>query len=180
MKNTNTSLDKKFKELGGQFDVEMPNVGHFDRFEARLKGVEKKKFNLWKPLAIAASLLLLISFAWPYLKAENTIDLKDVSPQMQETQSYFVSVIDQELKEIGNLETPKNKKIIDDALFQIKKLESDYKKLTIQLKESNEDKRIIYAMIDNYQKRIEILKSVLTQIHAIKQSKYNSNENTII
>ena len=180
MKNRDTSLDKKLKELEGQFDVEMPNIGHFDRFEARLEGIEKKKFNLWKPLAIAASLLLLISFAWPYLNSENAIDLKDVSPQMEETQSYFVSVIDQELKEIGNLETPKNKKIIDDALIQIKKLESDYKKLTIQLKESNEDKRIIYAMIDNYQKRIEILKSVLTQINAIKQSKYNSNENILI
>lgn len=176
----NTPLDKKLKELKGKFDVEMPNVGHFDRFESRLKGAETKTFNLWKPLAIAASLLLLISFSWPYLNAGNAIDLKDVSPQMEETQSYFVSVINQELKEIGNLETPKNKKVIDDALVQIKKLKSDYKKLTVQLKESNEDKRIIYAMIDNYQKRIEILKSVLIQINAIKQSKYNSNENTII
>ena len=175
-----TSLENRFKDLEGQFDVEMPSEGHFERFEARLKGVEKKKLNLWKPLAIAASLLLLISFAWPYLSADNAIDLKDVSPQMEETQSYFVSVINQELKEIGKLESTKNKKVIDDALIQIKKLENDYNKLTVQLKESNEDKRVIFAMIDNYQKRIEILKSVLNQINAIEQSKYNTHENTII
>jgi len=176
----NTSLENRFKDLKGQFDTKEPSIGHFDRFEARLKGVEKKKLNLWKPLAIAASLLLLISFAWPYLNAKNTIDLKDVSPQMEETQSYFVSVINQELKEIGKLESTKNKKVIDDALIQIKKLENDYNKLTVQLKESNEDKRVIFAMIDNYQKRIEILKSVLNQINTIEQSKYNTHENTII
>jgi len=176
----NTSLEKRLKKLKGQFDIKEPNVGHFDRFEARLKSEKKKTFNFWKPLAIAASLLLLISFSWPYFNFNNSLDLKDVSPKMEDAQSYFVSVIDQELKEISGLENATNKKIIADALVQIKNLENDYKKLTVQLKESNEDKRVIFAMIDNYQKRIEILKSVLTQINAIKQSKYNTHENKLI
>jgi len=177
MKNSKTSLEKRFKELQEQFDVEIPSEGHFERFQSRLNKVHKPTFNYWKPLAIAASLLLLISFAWPFLNNNNALDLEDVSPKMEETQSYFVSVINQELKKVGKLETNKNKKVIDDALSQIKKLENDYKKLTIALKESNRDKRIIYAMINNYQKRIEILKSLLKQINSIKQSKYNSNEN---
>jgi len=176
----NTSLENRLKELEGQFDTKEPNVGHFDRFEARLKLEKKKTFNLWKPLAIAASLLLLVSFAWPFLNSNNSLDLKDVSPKMEDTQSYFVSVIDQELKKIEGLENATNKKIITDALSQIKTLENDYKKLTVQLKESNEDKRVIFAMIDNYQKRIEILKSVLNQINTIKQSKYNTHENKLI
>jgi len=176
----NTSLKNRLKELEGQFDTKEPNLGHFDRFEARLKSPKKKTFNLWKPLAIAASLLLLVSFAWPYLNSNNSLDLKDVSPQMEDTQSYFVSVINQELKTISAFENSDNKKIISDALAQIKNLEIDYKKLTIQLKESNEDKRIIYAMIDNYQKRIYILKSVLEQLNTLKQSNYNTHENKII
>jgi len=149
-------------------------------FETRLKSPQKKTFNLWKSLAIAASLLLLVSFAWPYLNTNSSIDLKDVSPQMEDTQSYFVSVINQELKTISGLENSENKKIISDALAQIKNLEIDYNKLTIQLKESNEDKRIIYAMIDNYQKRIAILKSVLEQLNTLKKSNYNTHENKII
>ncbi len=174
------SLENKLRELEGQYDLKEPDLGHFDRFEARLKNNDKKRFNLWKPLAIAASLLLLVSFSWPYLSTTETLDLKDVSPQMEDTQSYFVSVIDQELKKIGKLKTAENKKVITDALAQIKILEGDYKKLTVQLKVSNEDKRVIFAMIDNYQKRIEILKLVLKQLNTIKQSKYNTHENTLI
>jgi len=170
------SLDSRFKELQGQFDVKTPDLKHFERFENRLNVKVKKSFNFWKPLAIAASFLLLISFAWPYISS-NTLDLKDVSPQMKETQSYFVSVISSELKKIDNLETDDNKKIIGDAMTQIKILENDYNKLTIQLKESDENNRIIYAMIDNYQKRIAILKSVLTRI---KETKNINHENTII
>jgi len=173
------SLDNRFKELQGQFDIKTPDLKHFDRFEARLNAKDKKSINFWKPLAIAASFLLLISFAWPYLSG-NTLDLKDVSPQMKETQSYFVSVISTELKKIDNLETDDNKKIIGDAMAQIKILENDYNKLTIQLKESDENNRIIYAMIDNYQKRIAILKSVLIRINKIKESKNINHENAII
>lgn len=177
----NTSLKDKFKELEGQFDVEMPDLGHFDRFQAKLEGESKPqvKRNFWKPLAIAASLMLLVSLSGP-LFSSNTTDLKDVSTEMGETQAYFTSVLNQELKSLTALETSENEQIIGDALAQMKKLEVDYKKLTIQLKESNEDKRIVYAMIDNYQKRIDILKSVINQINNINDSKFNSNENNFI
>jgi len=173
------SLGNRFKELQGQFDINEPQIGHFKRFEARLSQNKKSKFNFRKPLAIAASLLLLISFGWPYIFG-NSLDLKDVSPKMATTQAYFTSVINQELKIIDKKTTANNKKIISDALHQIKLLESAYKKLGVQLKESDENNRIIYAMINNYQKRIAILKSVLTRINKIKETKNINHENTII
>lgn len=173
------SIDNRFKELQNQFDINEPQIGHFERFSTRLSQNKESKFNFWKPLAIAASLLLLISFGWPYVFT-NSLDLKDVSPKMAETQSYFVSVISQELKKINGLETANNKKVIKDALAQINILENDYKKLSIQLKESDENNRIINAMIDNYQKRIAILKSVLKRINNIKETKKISHEKITI
>lgn len=176
----NKSLEDKFKELQGQFDVEMPNLGHFERFQAKLNIEQKPKSNYWKPLAIAASFLLLLSFSLTYLSAKNSLELKEVSPKMAETQAYFTSVIRQTLKEIGKVESPDNKKIIDDGMSQLKNLETDYQHLMVQLEESDEDSRIIFAMIDNYQKRIAILKSILIQINIKKQSKNNNHENTFV
>lgn len=176
----NKSLENKFKELQEQFDVEVPNLGHFERFQAKLNIEQKPKLNYWKLLAIAASFLLLVSFSWTYLSDKQSLELKEVSPEMAETQAYFTSVINQELKAIGKATNLDNKKIIEDGLAQLKILENDYLKLTIQLQESNEDSRIIFAMIDNYQKRIEVLKSVLNQINIIKQTKNNNHENTFI
>jgi len=173
----NKSLHNKFKELQGQFDVHTPDIGHFDKFETLLS--KNKTYNFWKPLAIAASLLLLVSFGWSFMFG-NSLDLKDVSPKMADTQTYFTSVINQELKELGKVESNDNKKIISDAMAQINLLETDYNKLKVQLKESDENNRIIYAMINNYQKRIAILKTVLNQINNIKQSKNINHENKII
>lgn len=170
-------LKNRFDELKDQFDLEVPDRGHFDRFQARLES--KSKFNFWKPLAIAASLLLLLSLSGPFFSS-NTLELKDVSPKMEETQAYFTSVIDKELRELGKLETSANKKIISDALSQFEVLETEYKNLMVQLLESNEDKIIIYAMINNYQKRIDILRSVINQINNLNESKYNTNENNLI
>ncbi|MCF6212866.1 MAG: hypothetical protein L3J45_02460 [Flavobacteriaceae bacterium] len=172
------SLKNRFEDLENQFDVEVPNLGHFDRFQDRLEAKRKPKINYWKPLAIAASLLLMIGFLWPYFNT--SLDLKDVSPQMEETQAYFTSVIDHELKELGKLESEDTKRIISDALRQIKILDKEYKNLTTQLKESNEDKIIVYAMIDNYQKRINVLKSVINQINNLRNTKYFNNENKLI
>jgi len=67
-------------------------------------------------------------------------------------------------------------KIIDDGLQQLNKLEKQYETLTFELKESTEDKRIIYAMISNFQQRIEILQSLLIQIEDVKQLKIQNNE----
>ena len=47
-----------------------------------------------------------------------------------------------------------------------------------QIKSFN-DKRIVFAMIKNYQNRIEILQNVLLQIDEIKNLKTNNNESYI-
>ena len=67
--------------------------------------------------------------------------------------------------------TPETKALIDDALKQLKTLESDYENLKKDLTKSGDDKRVIYAMINNFQNRINVLQTVLEQIESIKQLK---------
>ena len=52
-----------------------------------------------------------------------------------------------------------------------------YEKLKLDLTSSGEDKRVIYAMITNFQNRIDLLENVLEQIEEIKQLKNSNNEN---
>ena len=42
---------------------------------------------------------------------------------------------------------------------------------------SGDDSRVIYAMISNFQSRIEVLQNVLQKIEEIKQLKQITNEN---
>ncbi len=95
---------------------------------------------------------------------------------MQEAESFFVSTIKQELKEIEKVRNPKTERVIEDALNQLEVLEDKYKDLVNALNKSNDDRRVVYAMISNYQNRIEVLQDVLKLINQINNPKENQDE----
>ena len=177
------NLDNIFKNLEGKFDIEEPRIGHFDRFEAKLNQTRNKpsknNFKLYSFIAIAASVLLLFGIWLGASFSNKGLELANVSTEMAETQSYFVTTIKKELSLIENERNSTTELLINDALEQLKILEKEYNLLTLELKESTEDKRIIYAMISNFQQRIDILQSVLIQIEEVKQLKTQDNENYI-
>ncbi len=177
-------LEKQFRELEGQFDTEEPRLGHFSRFEVKVArqttGQPKWNPKTWKWLAVAASIALVFSVGLGNYSTEQGLELADVSPKMEETQSFFISTIQQEIENINLKRNPDNQQIIDDAFKQLNKLENNYKKLTVELDDSNKDKRIIYAMISNFQQRIEVLQALLQRLDELQQLKNNINDEKII
>ncbi|MBU2930006.1 hypothetical protein [Winogradskyella psychrotolerans] len=181
------SLDSLFDNLKDQFDIETPQHNHEQRFLEKLKAndttsTEIKKqpgFN-WKPfLAIAASIVICFGLFTTLQQQPKEYDLASVSPEMSETQDFFTITIENELKKLNKERSPLTDQIINDALVQIQQLETDYQKLKTDLTESGKNQRVIYAMISNFQTRIDILNTVLEQIEIVKQFKSNSNENII-
>ena len=173
-------LEIKFKELQGQFDLEKPRMGHFDRFEARLNQDQskspKRSFRFYAVISIAASFILFFGIWIGSSFSDNGMELAAISDEMYDTQNYFITTIEKELETIEGEKSIDNEKIISDALLQLEKLESQYKLLTLELKESTEDQRIIYAMISNFQQRIELLQNLLNQIEEIKNLKTVNHE----
>lgn len=183
------NLNSLFDDLKNQFDIETPQNNHEQRFLDKLKSNEiastevKKisRFN-WKPfLAIAASIIICLGLFTTLQNEPEDLDLASVSPEMSETQDFFTVTIENELKKLNKERSPLTEQIITDALVQIQLLETDYKKLKTDLTESGKNQRVIYAMISNFQNRIDILNTVLEQIETIKELKTNTNEpkNTI-
>ena len=183
------NLESLFDGLKDQFDIETPQSNHEQRFLDKLKSntiasTEVKKisrFN-WKPfLAVAASIIICLGLFTTLRNQPEDLDLASVSPEMSETQDFFTVTIENELKKLNKERSPLTEQIITDALVQIQLLETDYKKLKTDLTESGKNQRVIYAMISNFQNRIDILNSVLEQIEIIKELKTNTNEpkNTI-
>ncbi len=171
-------LEEIFKDR--DFDLREPDAGHFERFKAKLESGQKKKVKViyWPWLSVAAAILIIFGIWFGNSMHDSKgLELADVSPKMEETQSFFMQTIQKEIKAIKKNENPENKKIIDDAFTQLDILETDYQKLTIELKESNEDKRVIFAMITNFQKRIEILQNLMEQLEKIEKLRKESKQN---
>ncbi|SDX26403.1 hypothetical protein SAMN05444411_10467 [Lutibacter oricola] len=174
------NIENIFEQLENQFDIEEPTIGHFNRFESKLnakKEAPKSKVKLYSLISVAASIILLVGI-WIGGNISNSkgVELAQISNEMEETQSYFVSTIEKELETIELERNTDNEQLINDALHQLNKLETQYQALTFELKESTEDKRIIYAMISNFQQRIELLQTLLQQIENVKQLKQQNNE----
>ena len=181
------SIDNLFDELRSGFDFENPNKGHQERFLAKLKNQNNETnnnssntFNFWKPLlSLAASLVILVSIISLLKPNEDTADLASVSPEMSNTQNFFTTAISEELLKLNEAKTPETEALIDDAMKQMGILEKKYESLKIDLAQSGDDKRVIYAMISNFQTRIDLLKHVLETIENVKQLKESNNENSI-
>ncbi len=185
---TKNTLNNLFENLKEDFNIEEPKLGHQQRFLDKLNNkketiidVPKPVRKLWRPLlGVAASIVLLISIFVGIQQNSNSKELASISPEMANTQDFFTNAIISELEKLNSEETPEFQDLIVDALFQIKILEENYSQLKIDLSESGDDKRVIYAMISNFQKRIDLLQNVVEQIDNLKQQNIKQNENSTI
>ena len=163
------------------FDIHEPHSGHLDRFEKKLNFPTKQKKNIpWKWMSVAASVVLIFGFWLGSNHQKTQLDLADLSPKMEETQNYFVSTINQELKELEKNRTLNTEGVIEEALDELEELEDQYKNFVKELNTNGNQKKIIYAMIANYQQRLEILENVLKQIEQIKNPTNNLNDEIYI
>jgi len=173
------NLNNIFENLRDEFDVEVPNLGHQERFLSKLKQENLKSissfshsFKLWKPLMVVAAMLL---FCFSLIAILNTNseqkELASVSPEMSKTQDFFTSTISNELNKLSKERTPNTEALINDAMHQLRILENDYKSLKKDLIESGDDKRVIHAMISNFQNRIDVLQNAMERIDDVNQLK---------
>lgn len=187
-------IDNLFKKPEGSFDVEKSPEGHANRFLDKLNNsvtasedivetkTQKSVIQLyWKQVVSVAAIAILFVSIGSFLFPEEvtSADLASVSPEMEQTQSFFVSTLSEELQTLKSLDSPDAKFLVDDALKQIEILEIQYEDLKTDLVESGNDKRVIYAMITNFQNRIELLQEVIIKIEEIKDLNTTQNENII-
>jgi len=142
--------------------------------------IKVRRLNWKKPFLIAASFVIVFGLYFGLQNTNTESELAEVSPEMEQTQVYFTSLINEELEKIEGTVDDSTQQIFDDAKEQLKLLESDYSLLSQDIIDNGADKRIISAMIINLKNRIELLETVLEQIEAVKNLNNFENENTII
>jgi len=133
-------------------------------------------------LSIAASIMLLFAVGAALYTNQPSIDeqVAKISPEVSQTQFYFASLVEEQIKELENESTPETKKLVDDAMVQLNKLEINYKKLEQDLLKGGNSKQILSAMITNFQTRIDLLQEVMDKIENIKTFKIYNDENITI
>ena len=183
------NLQVLFDKLQNDLDFAEPANGHQQRFLDILnksKGVEtiptERKHSWIRIFSIAATIAILLSIGIAKFNTSSSIEEKvaQISPEASKTQFYFASLIEEQVKELNSEKSLENERIINDAMIQLKKLETNYSKMEQDLLNGGNSKLILSAMITNFQTRIELLNEVMIQIENIKTIKNTNDANYTI
>jgi len=167
------------------FQNEEPLEGHFERFEARLQKASKpiRKFDFQVVLKIAAIVvfaLLVVNQAriWLTPEKKETLSLGSISPEYHEVEFYYTNAIQTDIKQLGVFEkegliTESEQQMI---LKEQKEFDQMYQKLIEDLKANPDDERVLNAMLEYYQSRMNVLSLVINKLKEVKQHKRLHNE----
>jgi hypothetical protein len=181
----NDELERLILNNRHSIQDEEPMDGHFERFEARLQKASKptRRINFRPFLKIAAIVvfaLLAVNQARIYFlpEKEETLSLGSISPEYREVEFYYTNAIQLGMSQWERL---KNEGFISVAeqemmLKEQKDFDLMYQKLLEDLKANPDDERVVNAMLEYYQVRMNIITMIIEKLQEIKQQKINQNE----
>ncbi len=181
----NDELERLILNNRPSFQDEEPMEGHLERFEARLRKASKPspKFNsglILKIAAIVVFALLALNQARIYFFSEKheTLSLGSISPEYREVEFYYTNSIQSGMNQWNQLKKEGMISKSDEVMMQKEQAEFDemYQKLLVDLKANPDDERVINAMLDYYQARMNVMALVINKLKEVKQSKNKSHE----
>jgi len=168
------------------FEEAEPSKGHFERFNRKLEirfqvSAPKRSIVPYLLRAAVVTLLVTLSSLWTwdhFIRPENTrMTLGQVSPQYKEVENYYVHQVNMMEGEIVNVDLNNNPEQKDMLMKEMKSMDSVYVTLQKELKVNPNDERIINAMIEHYQTKVEIMGYIVNQLKTIRNDNKNKKEN---
>ena len=179
------TIEEIIRENKGFFDEAEPESGHFDRFNLKLEmrqrtTVHKKSIVPYLLRAAVITLLVTLSSLWTwdhFINPSNRrMALGDVSPQYKEVENYYLHQVNMMESEISDFNINSNPAQKTELLKEMKSMDSVYVALQKELKANPDDERIINAMIEHYQTKIEVMTYIVNQLKDIRKNNLNTKE----
>jgi hypothetical protein len=168
------------------FEDEEPSTGHLERFNRKLEkrfqvNAVKRSIVPYLLKAAVVTLLITLSSLWTWdhfiRKGSTRMTLGQVSPQYKEVENYYVHQVNMMEGEIVNVDLKNNPEQKATLLKELKSMDSTYVSLQKELKANPNDERIINAMIEHYQTKLEVMSYIVNQLKTIRNGNHNKNEN---
>jgi len=168
------------------FEDAEPSEGHLERFNVKLErrfqaAPVKRSIVPYLLRAAVVTLLITLSSLWTWdhfiRPGSSRMTLGQVSPQYKEVENYYVHQVNLMEGEIVNVDL-KNSPEQKALLFkEMKSMDSTYVSLQKELKANPNDERIINAMIEHYQTKLEVMSYIVNQLKTIRNDNQNKKKN---
>jgi len=178
-----SELKKYFTEHRHEFDYAEPAEGHFDRFEARLKGLSGKPVIPTRRLMIyriAASFLILITISAVFYELKTSsfrsrlglgISSTELPADISEAIRYYDGMAIKHLDEINILAATdqRARDLSEAARKEIDALDENAAMLKQAFHESPGNERILAALVQNQQMKEKITSTILDQMNQFRK-----------
>ena len=167
------------------FEDKEPSDGHFDRFSVKLEircnaRANKRSIVPYLLRAAVVTLLVTLSSLWTWdhfiRTGSNRTTLGQVSPQYKEVENYYIHQVGLMEGEIVNTDIKRNPEQKVMLMKEMKSMDSAYVSLQKELKANPNDERIINAMIEHYQTKLEVMTYIVNQLKTIRNDNLNKEE----
>lgn len=168
------------------FEETEPSNGHFERFNRKLEvrfqaNTPKRSIVPYLLRAAVVTLLVTLSSLWTWdhfiRPGSSRMTLGQVSPQYKEVENYYIHQVNLMEGEIVTIDLKNNPEQKELLLIEMKSMDSVYVSLQKELKANPDDERIINAMIEHYQTKLEIMTYIVNQLKTIRNDNQNNTEN---
>src|SRR4030066_34438 len=165
------------------FDGLEPSEGHFERFNRKLEiingtRVAKRSIVPYLLKAAVVPLLVTLSSLWTWdhfiRPGRNRMTLGDVSSEYKEVENYYIHQVNLMESEISTVEFANNTEQRVMLMNEMESMDSVYVQLQKELKANPDDERIINAMIEHYQTKLEVMTFIVNQLKAIRNENINT------
>ena len=165
-------LDEFIKKNLDHFDTEEPLPGHFNRFDERLnvpeiKGSGKTIYLLMK---IAAAIIVCAIITVAAFKEVRLLhsDLDQVFaapeyPELIEAEHYYTSQLDAYYGKLQSLRFNNDKAEKKQVLNELAEMDKQVRSMKKDLKQNPDDERIVHAIINYYQVKLELMDMIITR-----------------
>jgi hypothetical protein len=185
----NLSVMKNIEDLIRQnrdlFEDKEPSEGHFDRFSVKLEircnaKANKRSIVPYLLKAAVVTLLVTLSSLWTWdhfiRQGSSRMTLGQVSPQYREVENYYIHQVSLMEGEIVNTELNNNPEQKEMLVRELNSMDSVYVSLQKELKANPNDERIINAMIEHYQTKLDVMTYIVSQLKTIRNENLNKKE----
>ncbi|MDP3434197.1 MAG: hypothetical protein Q8T04_14710 [Bacteroidota bacterium] len=165
-----------------------PLEGHFERFEARLQKASKPtRIINFRPILKIAAIVVFVLLAgnqarmWFLPEKEETFTLGSISEEYREVEFYYTNAIEMGMNQWEKLS---NDGLVSEPEQQMMQKEQNdfdlmYQKLQDELKANPNDERVINAMLEYYQARMNIITLIINKLQEVKQQNNNNSHESL-
>jgi len=177
-------LDKIIIENRSDFEEE-PQNGHLERFAERLNMSESKQkgIQITPFLKVAAVLVIILLSANLYVHLRNTkSEIKETvatRTDLREASFYYTNSINSGIRDLEKMasEGIGSRRELVQIKHELSEMDSMFVNLQAEYKANPNDERIINAMIEYYQTKLDIVNTIKTDLENVKHLKRKNHEN---